>query len=115
MSIKVNGKKIAGIGIQGLPGKSAYDLAKEGGFIGTENDYKAQIANIGKITGQQGQMLTFDADGKPVASDMPLMTYISISNEAPTNTNYLWIDTADNSILKYYQNGVWISVGAVWK
>ena len=34
--IKVNGKKVAGIGQPGLNGKSAYETAKEGGFTGTE-------------------------------------------------------------------------------
>ena len=40
MGIKVNGIQIAGIG---APGKSAYDYAKEGGYPGTENEFKQLI------------------------------------------------------------------------
>ncbi len=118
MSILVNGKKISGLGIQGLPGKSAYDAAKEGGFTGTEEEYNTQMADLknkqNKITGAEGQIVSFNAAGDPIAIDMPLITYVAISDVAP-NTNYLWIDTSDNSILKYYKNGVWVSCGAVWK
>lgn len=31
--IKINGKKVAGIGQPGLNGKSAYETAKEGGLL----------------------------------------------------------------------------------
>lgn len=41
MGIKVNGIQIAGIG---APGKSAYDYAKEGGYPGTENEFKQLMA-----------------------------------------------------------------------
>ena len=37
--IKINGKKVAGIGQPGLNGKSAYETAKEGGFTGTEQEF----------------------------------------------------------------------------
>lgn len=41
MSIKVNGKKIAGYGI---PGKSAYEAAVDGGYTGTEEKFQAMLA-----------------------------------------------------------------------
>ena len=34
---------------------------------------------------------------------------------APTNTNLLWIDTTNGSILKYYNGSAWTSVNAVFK
>lgn len=43
--IKVNGKKVAGIGQPGLNGKSAYETAKEGGFTGTEKEFNTILAN----------------------------------------------------------------------
>lgn len=36
MAIIVNGKKVAGLG---LPGKSAYQAAKENGYTGTEEEF----------------------------------------------------------------------------
>lgn len=44
--IKINGKKVAGIGQPGLNGKSAYEAAKEGGYSGTEQEFNAILANV---------------------------------------------------------------------
>lgn len=38
-----------------------------------------------------------------------------ISAQAPSNKKSLWVDTANSSILKYYNGSAWIPVGAVWK
>ena len=38
-----------------------------------------------------------------------------VSNTAPENKKALWIDTANSSILKYYDGSSWVPVGAVWK
>lgn len=46
MAIVVNGKKVAGLG---LPGKSAYQAAVDGGFTGTEDEFNASLASIGDI------------------------------------------------------------------
>ena len=43
MGIKVNGKKVAGIGI---PGKSAYATAQEQGFAGTETELGTALAEL---------------------------------------------------------------------
>jgi hypothetical protein len=49
MAIKVNGKLVAGIG---LPGKSAYQYAVDGGYTGTEEEFQEVLANAGgKPTG----------------------------------------------------------------
>lgn len=43
MAIKVNGKLVAGIG---LPGKSAYQYAVDGGYTGTEEEFNTLLANV---------------------------------------------------------------------
>lgn len=41
---------------------------------------------------------------------------IYIGNQAPTNTNLLWIDTGNGSVMKYYNIAAkaWTTVPAVW-
>ena len=46
MAIYVDGKKIAGLGSRGEPGKSAYQQAVEGGYTGTEEDFKSLLADV---------------------------------------------------------------------
>ena len=41
MAIVVNGKKVAGLG---LPGKSAYQAAVDGGFTGNEQEFNESLA-----------------------------------------------------------------------
>ena len=43
--IKINGKKVAGIGQPGLNGKSAYETAKEGGFKNLMKFQQIQLLN----------------------------------------------------------------------
>lgn len=44
MALYVNGKRVAGIG---LPGKSAYQYAVDGGYTGTEEEFQEVLANAG--------------------------------------------------------------------
>lgn len=44
MALYVNGKKVAGIG---LPGKSAYQYAVDGGYTGTEEEFQEVLSNAG--------------------------------------------------------------------
>lgn len=46
MSVKINGKKVSGIG---MPGLSPYQVAKAGGFTGTEQEFNEILANIGNV------------------------------------------------------------------
>lgn len=48
MALYVNGKKVAGIG---LPGKSAYQYAVDGGYTGTEEEFQEVLANAGSTGG----------------------------------------------------------------
>lgn len=70
MSIKVNGIKVAGVGI---PGKSAYQSAKEAGYQGTEEQFSIELNSIknkqNKITGSLGQVVGFDEGGNLIAQD----------------------------------------------
>lgn len=53
MGIKVNGVQIASIGKpgrDGSPGKSAYEYAKEGGYAGTEDEFKLKMAESLNMT-----------------------------------------------------------------
>lgn len=45
MSIKVNGKKVAGLGLPGANGKSTYQTAVEGGYTGSESEFNTLLAN----------------------------------------------------------------------
>ena len=46
MAITVNGKKVAGVGPAGL---SPYQVAKAGGYAGTEQEFNAALANVGDM------------------------------------------------------------------
>ena len=35
----------------GVPGKSAYDYAREGGYTGTEDEFRQKMAELGDFTG----------------------------------------------------------------
>ena len=81
-------------GETGTAGKSAYTAAQEGGYTGAEAEFNAALASTpghivdtaihvtteektawsakqNALTGTQGQVVGFGADGKPVAQDAP--------------------------------------------
>lgn len=61
MAIYVNGKKVAGLG---APGKSPYQIAVEGGYTGTEQEFNQALANGGLPSGgSNGQVVAKGADG----------------------------------------------------
>lgn len=63
MAIKVNGKLVAGIG---LPGKSAYQYAVDGGYAGTEEEFGEILANAGSTGGNPpGTILWYAATTPP--------------------------------------------------
>lgn len=74
MSIKVNGKKVAGIGRPGADGKSAYQQAVEGGYKGTEDEFKSVLANASpKPKGNKYTLSVagWDASGKTQKITVP--------------------------------------------
>lgn len=63
MALYVNGKKVAGIG---LPGKSAYQYAVDGGYAGTEEEFGEILANAGGTGGNPpGTILWYAATTPP--------------------------------------------------
>ena len=58
MALYVNGKKVAGIG---LPGKSAYQYAVDGGYAGTEEEFEEMLANAGNKPLAHGVTLSASA------------------------------------------------------
>lgn len=63
MAIYVNGKKVAGLGMQGPPGangtdgKSAFQIASENGYTGTEQEFNQTLGNL-------DELFTSVSDGK---------------------------------------------------
>lgn len=71
MAIYINGKKVAGVGMPGKDGKSAYQLAVEGGYQGTEEEFSQILANGGLPSGgTPGQML-YQGESGPEWGDKP--------------------------------------------
>ena len=52
MPLFLGDKAVSGISL-GVPGKSAYDAAKENGFVGTEEEFGQQMANLGSAATEE--------------------------------------------------------------
>lgn len=65
MSIKINSKVVAGRGAQGSPGVSAYDIAVQNGYTGTEEEWLASLKGEKGDTGPQGLIGKTGAQGEP--------------------------------------------------
>ena len=79
MALYVNGKKVAGIG---LPGKSAYQYAVDGGYMGTEEEFQEVLANAGSKGGNPpGTILWY-------ASKTPPDGYLVCNGSVISRTDY---------------------------
>ena len=80
-------------------------------------DIGAQAA----LSGSQGQVVGFDSFGKPVAQNLytgvtsvngqtgeVTLSVFHVGTTEPSDTNVLWIDTANG--LKYYNGTAWVTV-----
>ena len=104
MAIYINGKKVAGVGMPGKDGKSAYQLAVEGGYQGTEEEFSQILANGGLPSGgTPGQML-YQGESGPEWGDRPVMYVTAIKNVDDTWT----VDKTAQEIYEAYQNGVMV-------
>ena len=83
MAIYVDGKKIAGLGSRGEPGKSAYQQAVEGGYTGTEEDFKSLLADIMPRTEMMEHINDINAQLKNKADKGLLTEYVL--EPIPTN------------------------------
>lgn len=112
MSIKINGKKVAGTGPAGL---SPYQVAVAGGYSGTEAEFNAALAGIGNkvdkvVPSSAGNLAALDASGNIVDSGKKAGVYVAQSTP-PSDTTILWIDTNETSGgLKYYNGSSWTHV-----
>lgn len=70
MSIKVNGKKVAGIGRPGADGKSAYQQAVEGGYKGTEDEFRKVLAS--SLTQEQADQRYLQLSGGTMTGELVL-------------------------------------------
>ena len=103
MAIYVNGKKVAGVGMPGKDGKSAYQLAVEGGYQGTEEEFSQILANGGLPTGgTPGQMLYHGENG-PEWGDKPVM-YVNVTIDSSSSTGFT-ADKTSEEIYQAFQNG----------
>lgn len=111
MAILINGKKVAGVGLPGANGKSAYQAAVDGGYTGTESEFNELLANGGTkpkripisipTTGWADNKQTFTVTGIP--SDPTTyevhLSQIGATNVSAAMTCGLYIaDEAENSL-----------------
>lgn len=67
--------------------------------------------------GKPNGVATLNSTGKIPQSQLEISEAVSpyiISDTAPTSTNSLWIDSANDNIMKYYDGSSWQVVPAVW-
>lgn len=101
MAIYLNGIKVAG---RGISGKSPYEIAKEGGYTGTESAFNAQLVAVGDAKAELEEKL----------SDVVTQIW-HYGNSAPSDTKLLWIDSDSTSGgLKYYNGTSWVHVPVAW-
>ncbi|MCI9116977.1 hypothetical protein [Acutalibacter sp. JLR.KK004] len=64
--------------------------------------------------GEAGGVAPLGEDGKVPNDYINAQGGLVAQEEPPENTTLGWIDTANGNILKFYRDGDWISVSAVW-
>ncbi|MCI9224971.1 MAG: hypothetical protein HFE91_05850 [Acutalibacter sp.] len=90
--------------------------------IAYHEKHKAELSEDGKIPVEQlpagvpGGVAGLDDEGKVPPEQLPALGGHIAQAEAPDNTNLLWIDTENGSIIKFYDPGseTWKPVGAIW-
>ena len=109
MALYVNGRKVAGMGKAGkdgepgAAGKSAYDLAKEGGYTGTEADFKEAMKNFGEnFVGATGSdvFLYIGPDGSVVpktAEEVGAMLNVSAGESVSKTLTTSWTEQSDGT------------------
>lgn len=103
MAIVVNGKKVAGLG---LPGKSAYQAAVDGGFTGTEEEFNAALAGMkdGPFLPLAGGIVTGDLEVGGtfgITSKNNTSLYAFILNTSPDNLAGLSISSEQSRLIDF--------------
>lgn len=62
--------------------------------------------------GSSGQILKWSSDGTAAWGTSP-GNYVK-SSSAPSDTNVLWVDTANGGVVKYHNGTSWVATKAVW-
>ena len=111
MAIYVDGKKIAGLGSRGEPGKSAYQQAVEGGYTGTEEDFKSLLADIMPRAEIEDRLTAIDNQ----LNGMSVHLYVSINGSDETGDGtqdkpYRTVQKAVDAIKPYHTNAI-ITIG----
>lgn len=70
------------------------------------------ISSKGRLDYDKGKVIL---DSKDISDlDKRLNEVIYKGASAPSNTTYLWIDTANKGIVKYYNGSSWVTVTSAW-
>ena len=85
-----------------------------------DTELREQVADTlreslsGLKKGEAGGVAPLGEDGKVPNDYINAQGGLVAQEEPPENTTLGWIDTANGNILKFYRDGDWISVSAVW-
>lgn len=85
-----------------------------------DTELRGQVADTlreslsGLKKGEAGGVAPLGEDGKVPNDYINAHGGLVAQEEPPENTTLGWIDTANGNILKFYRDGDWISVSAVW-
>lgn len=87
---------------------------------GLDGELRKYVANTlqeslsGLKKGEAGGVAPLGEDGKVPNDYINAQGGLVAQEEPPENTSLGWIDTANGNVLKFYKDGDWISVSAVW-
>lgn len=87
---------------------------------GLDGELRKYVANTlqeslsGLKKGEAGGVAPLGEDGKVPNDYINAHGGLVAQEEPPENTSMGWIDTANGNVLKFYKDGDWISVSAVW-
>lgn len=87
---------------------------------GLDGELRKYVANTlqeslsGLKKGEAGGVAPLGEDGKVPNDYINAQGGLVAQEEPPENTTLGWIDTANGNVLKFYKDGDWISVSAVW-
>lgn len=85
-----SGEFILTNGDQGLPGKSAYEIAKEGGYPGSEEDWLKTLVGPAGAAGTDGKAGVDGADGKSVTVTLTGVGATPEHTNGGTQINFLY-------------------------
>ena len=80
MPLYLKDKLVSGTGAQGSPGKSAYEAAKEGGYIGTEAEFSTALKDLPAHVGNADiHVTTEEKAGWDAKADAPKSVPVTLA------------------------------------